>query len=208
MINFRNFDNNKNFCFKYSIKHYCTGKCKFSNNLYELKITHGFIDIPLEAYTNPKISNFDDLIKENIFMNINTICKEETCYSEDTKNLNFYVKKYDILEYPPILSINTNINDFNELLKYKDFINKIFINTIYINDVEYELVGFITQPFENHFVTYFKNFNNIYKDSLLRWYKYNDMDGIIKEIKADSFGISNVRPSEAIALLIYKKFNK
>ena len=37
------------------------------------------LDIPLTAYNNPKISTFTDLMNENIFMNINTICNEESC---------------------------------------------------------------------------------------------------------------------------------
>ena len=58
-------------------------------------------------------------------MNIHTICNEEQCYSEDDKNVNFYVKKYEILQLPLILSINTNLSNFNLLIKNKDFLNKI-----------------------------------------------------------------------------------
>ena len=28
-------------------------------------------------------------------MNIHTICNEEQCYSEDDKNVNLYIKKYE-----------------------------------------------------------------------------------------------------------------
>ena len=40
---------------------------------------------------------------------------EEQCYSENNNNIQFYVKKYEILEMPLILSLNTNINEFAEL---------------------------------------------------------------------------------------------
>ena len=58
-------------------------------------------------------------------MNINKNCNEEQCYSEDDKNVNFYVKKYEILQLPLILSINTNLSNFNLLIKNKYFLNKI-----------------------------------------------------------------------------------
>ena len=41
-------------------------------------------------------------------MSINTIYNEEQCYSEDDKNMNLYLKEYEILQLPIILSINTN----------------------------------------------------------------------------------------------------
>ena len=205
VINYRILNNNKNFCFKYSIKHFCTGKCKFSNQLIEIKITNAFIDIPLTAYNNPKISTFSDLMNETIFMNINTICNEESCYSDDDKLVNFYVKKYDIIEFPPILSINTNVNNLNELLSYKDFINKIFVNIISTNNIQYELIAFVTQPYENHYVSYFRNMDIKYNDSLLKWYKYDDLNGNYNEVKTADFGIYNIRSSEAICLLVYKK---
>ena len=72
-------------------------------------------------------------------MNINTICNEEQCYSDNDKNVNFYVKKYVILELPLILSINTNLSNFNLLLKNKDFLNKIMKNeiTLYGKNIYY-----------------------------------------------------------------------
>ena len=41
---------------------------------------------------------------------------------------------------PCILSINTNINDYSELMKYNDFINKIFKNEIKLYNIDYKLV--------------------------------------------------------------------
>ena len=66
----------------------------------------------------------------DIYLNINTIYNEEQWYREDNQNVNFYVKKYEILELPLILSINTNLSNFNLLIKNKDFLNKILKNEI------------------------------------------------------------------------------
>ena len=52
-------------------------------------------------------------------MNINTICNEEVCNSNDYNSVNFYFKKYEILEFPPILSINTNANNFKNYYSIK-----------------------------------------------------------------------------------------
>ena len=45
-INYRTLYNNDLFCIKYTIEHYCTGHCKFSKKLKEIKISRPFIDIP------------------------------------------------------------------------------------------------------------------------------------------------------------------
>ena len=49
-------------------------------------------------------------------MNINKICNEPQCTNEDDKNINFYIKKYEIRELPFILSINTNLLSYNLLI--------------------------------------------------------------------------------------------
>ena len=54
-------------------------------------------------------------------MNIHTICNEEQCYGEDDKNMNFYVKKYEISQLQLILSVGANLSNFNLLIKNKDF---------------------------------------------------------------------------------------
>ena len=159
VINYRYLNNNKIFGIIYRISHYCTGKCKFSSQLNEELISKAFIDIPLVAYEDKRITTIDDLFKGYIYMNIHTICNEEQCYSEDDKNVNFYVKKYDILQLPLILSINTNLSNFNLLIKNKDFLNKIMKKEIKLYGEKYLLIGFITQPYQNHFVSYFKNYN-------------------------------------------------
>ena len=58
---------------------------------------------------------------------------------------------------PYILSINTNINDYSELIKYNDFINKIFKKEIKLYNIYYKLVGFVIQPSIKHFAAYFEN---------------------------------------------------
>ena len=84
-----------------------------------------FIDIPLQAYLDNISNNIQELFQNYIYINLNTICNESQCFSEDDANIQYYVKKYEIIEIPYILSINTNINDYNELVKYNEFINKI-----------------------------------------------------------------------------------
>ena len=42
---------NKLFCIIYSINHFCTGNCKFKNQLKEYNLfSSPYIDIPLQAY--------------------------------------------------------------------------------------------------------------------------------------------------------------
>ena len=71
----------------------------------------------------------------------------------------FYVKKQEIFKLPIILSINTNLSNFNLLNKNKDFLIKIMKNEITLYGGKYLLLGFVTQPYQNHFVSYFKNYN-------------------------------------------------
>ena len=60
-------------------------------------------------------------------------------------------KKYNIIEMPFIPSINTHINDYNQLIAYKEFINKIFLQKIKLYNNNYNLLGFITPPSFNHY---------------------------------------------------------
>ena len=60
-------------------------------------------------------------------------------------------KKFNIIEMPFILSINTNINDYNQLIADKEFINKIFLQKIKLYNNNYNLLGFITPPSFNHY---------------------------------------------------------
>ena len=63
----------------------------------------------------------------------------------------FVHKKYNIIEMPFILSINTNISDYNQLIAYKEFINKIFLQKIKLYNNNYNLLGFITPPSFNNY---------------------------------------------------------
>ena len=114
-----------------------------------------YIDIPLQEYLDNLPNNIRELFKNYIYIDLNTICNKSQCFSEDDRRVQFYLKKYVILEMPYILSINTNINDYSELIKYKGFINKIFKYEFNLYDIDYKLVGFVTQPSSNHFYCLF-----------------------------------------------------
>ena len=168
-------------------------------------VTQPFIDVPLEVYSDTRDLDFDKLIKEYIFIGLKTICNLPECYSEDDSMVNFYVKKYEINDMPPILSINTNINDFKLLNDNKDFINKVFKREIYFIKIKYNLIAFVAQPIALHFVCYFKNLNENYADSLTKWYKFDNTIGYYKEIHNIEYSLYNIRSSEASVLLIYHK---
>ena len=104
---------------------------------------------------------------------------------------------------PYILPINTNINNYNELIKYKDFINKIFKYKVNLYDIDYKLVGFVTQPSSNYFVAYFENYNERCPNRLKKWYKFDDLFSKYKEIKNTEFSLDNIRKVENIFILIY-----
>ena len=125
VLNYRNFNNNKLFGIIYKIKHYCSGKCKFSRQLVETFISKSFIEIPLIAYDDERIKSVTDLFKEYIYININTICKENECYKEDDDSvINFYVKTYEIINLPLVLAININLVSYDSLLEKKDLLIK------------------------------------------------------------------------------------
>ena len=68
VINYRLLNNNKIFGIMYRISHYCTGKCKFHSQLNEELIFKQFIDIPLVAYEDKRITSIDDLFKGYIYI--------------------------------------------------------------------------------------------------------------------------------------------
>ena len=140
-------------------------------------------------------------------MNIHTICNEQQCISEDDKNINFYVKKYEIIELPFILSINTNLSTYDLLIKNKKFITRIFKRNIVLYGQKYTLIGFITQPYQNHFISYFVNYNKEYQISIKQWFKYDDMNGIIEKINNDFIALDNIMDTEGLSLFIYLKEN-
>ena len=154
VINYRNFYNNKIFGIIYKINHFCTGKCKFCGWYEEEKITGHFIDIPDITYKYNRVDNIEKLFKDYIFIDIHTICSEEACAENKDKDVQYYIKKYTILNMPMILSINTNLNEFDYMLDKKHFINTIFKNKIELFGFSYNLIGLMTQPYENHFKSF------------------------------------------------------
>ena len=115
VINYRNLYNNILFCIIYSIKHFYIGKCKFKNQLMENNLMSSpYIDIPLQAYLDNQSNNIQELFKNYIYIDLNTICNESQCFIEDDRRIQFYVKKYEILEMPYILSINADASNYNE----------------------------------------------------------------------------------------------
>ena len=73
-------------------------------------ISKAFIDIlSLVAFEDNRYNTIGDLFKEYIYMNIN----EPNCIREDDKNINFYIKKYEIIDLPFILSININLSSYD-----------------------------------------------------------------------------------------------
>ena len=209
IINYRPLINIDIFIIKYRINHFCTGKCKFSSQPIENLNSTPYIDIPLISYEDNRIdnriTNIEELFNNYIYININTICQEEKCVNENESLVNWYIKKYEILEMPLILSINININDYNQLNANRDFINKIFLKKVTLYNYNYNLIAFITQASSNHYIGYFQNFNNKYSKSLNKWFKFNDIKGYFSELNNPDLSLDNIRSSETVALLIYLK---
>ena len=142
------------------------------------------------------------MIYLKIILNINTICNENKCFNENDNLVNFYVKKYEIEELPLILSINTNINDYNELVKYNNKINTIFKKGIQLYNQVYKLIGFVNQASFDHYVT-FLNHNDLYSKNILDWFIFDDLIGPYKLLNNTEFSLNNIRSSELAALIIY-----
>ena len=115
IINYRPLINMDIFIIKYRINHYCIGNCKFSRQPIQNLNSTPYIDIPLISYEDNRIKNVEELFNNYIYININTIYQEEKCVNENASIVYWYIKKYSIIEMPLILSINININDFNQL---------------------------------------------------------------------------------------------
>ena len=71
----------------------------------------------------------------------------------------------------------------------------------------YTLIGFITQPYQNHFIYYFVNNNKDYQTSTKQWFKYDDMNGIIEKINNDFIVLNNIMDTEGLSLFIYLRDN-
>ena len=81
--------------------------------------------------------------------------------SEEDKNINFYIKKYEIIELPFILSINTNLDIYALLIKNKNFINRIMKRRVILYGQKYILIGFIMQA--SDFQSYNKDYQTSFK---------------------------------------------
>ena len=99
-------------------------------------ISSPFIDILLQAYIDNLYEDINHLFQNFIYINLNTICNENQYYSDDDTLVQFNVKKYEKIDMPIVLSINTNINEHRNLENYND------------------LVDFIVHPFIRHFIAY------------------------------------------------------
>lgn len=119
VIYYLNLVNVKYFCIKYN---YYTGKYKFYHQFREELVSPSFIDIPDTAYIDPTINKAQEIFSKQIFLNINTIYKETECINKT----NFYVKKFTILGIPSIISLNVNVNDYDDLIIHLDYMNKFF----------------------------------------------------------------------------------
>ena len=67
VIKYRNLYNNKLFCIIYSIKHFCTRKRKFKNQIMENNLMSSpYIDISLQAYLGSLSNKIQELFKNYI----------------------------------------------------------------------------------------------------------------------------------------------
>lgn len=101
---------------------------------------------------------------------MHTICNEKICDENKDKGIQFYIKKYTILDMPLILSINTNLNEFGYMIDKKQFNNTIFKNRIELFGCSYNLIGMMTQSYKNHFKSFFINLNKKFENSVNKWY--------------------------------------
>ena len=92
------------------------------------------------------------------------ICREEICVENKGKDFQFYIKKYTILDMQLILSINTYLNEFDYMIDKTQFINTIFKKKELFG-FSYNLIGLMTQPYENLFKSYFINLNEKFENN-------------------------------------------
>jgi len=101
--------------------------------------------------------------------------------------------------------INTNLATYDLLIKNKNFINRIMKRNIILYGQNYTLIGFITQPYPNHFISYFDCYNKEYQTNFKQWFKYDDMFGKIEKINNDVIALDNIMDTEGLSLFIYLK---
>ena len=72
---------------------------------------------------------------------------------------------------------------------------------------KYNLIGFVTQHNQNHFVSFFQYYIKDYQKSFKNWFKYDDMNGIIEKIINDFIALDNIMDTEGLSLFVYLKEN-
>ena len=97
---------------------------------------------------------------------------------------------------------NTNINDYDELVKYNNKINTIFKKEIQLYNQVYKLIGFVNQASLAHYVV-FKKHNDLYSKNKLDWFIFDDLIGSYKLLNNTEFSLNNIRSSEHDSLVIY-----
>lgn len=176
---YRPFYNIDLFRFKYNLMHTCTGICQFSKNKnkIDLLFTSPFLDFIEDYIDNNNINSIEDFINRGIFATRNVLCNENECIIDNAGSVQ--TLKYQIIEYPFIISINISMN-YNTLKINNNKIIKLFNQDFMLNDRFYYLVGIVLMPSEDHFICIFKNFNTIFNMQLNSWYIYDDLNGNIK----------------------------
>ena len=123
IIDYKPLINAEPFIIIYKIQHYCIGSCKFREQPIDILNSTHYIDRLLVAYEDSNANNLEEIFKNYIFINLNIICQEESCVGENDNIVNWYIKKYKIVNIPQIIAINVNINDYELLKQYQEFIN-------------------------------------------------------------------------------------
>ena len=103
------------------------------------------------------------------------------------------------------LSININLIEYSDLIKNKNFISNSFKSRISLFNANYRLIGLVTQPSDDHFISYFENNKDLHENHKIGWFKYDDFAGYFNEIHNTEIALGNIRQTEGISLLIYLK---
>ena len=188
------------FRIKYSLKHTCTGKCKFSNGIEEILFTPPFLELFEIHINDSNIKTIDDFIVKGYFKDRNVLCKEEICVSENVDSVQTF--KYNIIELPLILSVYISMNEDGLKLNRKKIIN-LLVNDFVLGNRNYLLKGIIIMPSINHFTVLFKNNSELLGLNKCSWYYHDDINGLIKSI--NDLGFKNIIESNNLCLFIYKK---
>ena len=207
VINLRQFYNNKLFCIELELSEQCTGSCELSNKVIKKLYLPPFLELPESAFKDKDtIGNIQDIYNNYIYKNFNQICNKTECSKERTGFDNFYIKIYKVISLPMYLIINTNINEYNNLLLNKDFINRILENSIKVYGIQYILESIISMPSVYHYTVIFDNHNNLYGLDQSKWYYYDDLgEALLVELIDHLISLENIRENNALVLFIYKR---